>query len=127
MFDIGKEFGPDGWFNIACQVRRGADPELTDLASTLRGKQPVPSEVRAYVADILEGKHKRKRGRKAPDAVEHGKKLLRRMALAERVRRWKRVFEKKVRQTQCLSRGPGQGRGRIWDFRERIGQILLST
>ena len=95
MMDLSTHFGPEGWGLIEYQVRRGNDPDLAELAKTLRGKQPVPPQVRSYLGDLIEGKRKRKRGRKALAPSERAIKQIREFSLAERVRRWKRVFEKR--------------------------------
>jgi hypothetical protein len=64
MADLDELFGPSAWGPIQDQLRRGEDPEISELAQALRGDQPVPEEVRLYVADLLENKKKRKRGPK---------------------------------------------------------------
>ena len=65
MFDLTKEFGPGSWREIERQIRCGDDPPMDELASTIRASTTVPPRVvREYIADLLEGKIKRKRGRK---------------------------------------------------------------
>jgi len=64
MADLDELFGPGAWGPIQDQLRRGEDPEISEIAQALRGEQPVPKEVRLYIADLLEKKRKRKRGAK---------------------------------------------------------------
>jgi len=66
MADLDELFGPGAWEPIQNQLQSGEDPEISDIAQALRGEQPVPVEVRLYIADLLEKKKKRKRGPK-PD------------------------------------------------------------
>ena len=64
MVDLDELFGPGAWGPIQDQLRRGEDPEISEIAQALRGDQPVPAGVRSYIADLLEKKVTRKRGRK---------------------------------------------------------------
>lgn len=85
MMDIGKTFGPEGWGSMEYLVLKGKDPDISELAFALRGGQPVPSEIRTYLADLLEGKRKRKRGRKQVDPSKRAAMRFRQQLLAERV------------------------------------------
>ena len=64
MADLDELFGPGAWGPIQDQLRRGEDPEISDIAQALRGEWPVPEDVRSYIANLLEGKIKRKTGSK---------------------------------------------------------------
>ena len=79
-------------------VLKGNDPDIKELALALRGGRPPPSVIRIYLADLLEGKRKRKRGRKRADP---SKGFLRKRSLADRVFRWKRVLENRYGKTNA--------------------------
>ncbi len=70
MADLEELFGPEAWGPIQDQLKRGEDPEISEIAQALRGEQPVPGEVRLYIADLLEKKKKRKRGPKVDTSDE---------------------------------------------------------
>ncbi len=73
MVDLDELFGPGAWGPIQDQLRRGEDPDLSDIAKALRCDQPVPTDVRDYIADLLEKKIRRKRGPKVDKS--DGKKI----------------------------------------------------
>ncbi len=81
MADLDELFGPEAWGPIADELKRGEHPPLPDIAQALRGSQPIPHDVRCYIADWLDRKLKRKRGRK-PDK-----------SLGRKTRNWRLIFE----------------------------------
>lgn len=81
MADLDELFGPQAWGPIADELKRGEHPPLPDIAQALRGSQPIPHDVRCYIADWLDRILKRKRGRK-PDK-----------SLGRRTRNWRLIFE----------------------------------
>ena len=73
MADLDELFGPGAWRPIQDQLRRGEDPDLSDIAKAMRCDQPVPTDVRDYIANLLENKIHRKRGPKVDKS--DGKKI----------------------------------------------------
>ena len=61
--DINKEIPPDAWGSIERLVEMGQHPDPKVLAEKLRGDYPIPAAVRAYLADLIERKIRRPRGR----------------------------------------------------------------
>ena len=100
MADLDTLFGPEAWGPIQDQLKRGEDPEISDIALALRGSQEIPHDVRCYIAGLLDGTIKRKRGRKAP-SVE---RKLRDWAVREEVRLW---IEVSKRAKRCGITTPG--------------------
>ena len=98
MLDFDKHYGPEGWGYMESLVLKGNDPDIKELALALRGGRPPPSVIRIYLADLLEGKRKRKRGRKRADP---SKGFLKKRSLADRVFRWKRVLENRYGKTNA--------------------------
>ena len=94
MADLNELFGPEAWKHIQDQLERGEHPELTEIARVLRGRQPVPHDVRCYIAGLLEGKIERKRGRKV-DKSEL--KRLRNWALRSELNLWIEVCKRAER------------------------------
>ena len=46
MADLDELFGPESWMSIQNELKRGEDPEISEIALALRGSQPVPHDVR---------------------------------------------------------------------------------
>jgi hypothetical protein len=63
-----------GWQSIEQMLLRGESPHLDDLAAQLRGNEPIPGNVRWFIADVLEGNEQLKRpGRpRNPQALSVG-------------------------------------------------------
>ncbi len=101
MEDLVELFGPEAWGPIQDQLKRGEDPLISEIALALRGSQPVPHDVRCYIAGLLEGKIKRKRGRKVDKSAQ---KKLRDMALMFEVTHWMNVC---MRARRCGITTPG--------------------
>ena len=85
MADLNELFGPEAWGPIQDQLKRGEHPELTEIARALRGHQSIPHDVRCYMADWLDGKLKRKPGRKPDKSIQ---RRFRDWALISEVNRW---------------------------------------
>ena len=94
MADLNELFGPEAWGPIQDQLKRGEHPELTEIARALRGHQSIPHDVRCYMADWLDGKLKRKRGRKPDKSIE---RRLRDWALISEVNLWIEVCKRAER------------------------------
>ena len=94
MVDIGELFGPEAWKPIQEQLRRDEDPELSEIALALRGRQPIPHDVRCYIADLLERKIQRKRGRRVDRSDS---KKLRDMAIFYYIDYWIEVCKRAQR------------------------------
>ncbi len=94
MADLDKLFGPGAWGPILDQLRRDEDPEISEIAQALRGEQPVPGEVRLYIADLLEKKKKRKRG---PKVDRSDRKKIRVLWVRYEVDHWVRVCNRAKR------------------------------
>jgi hypothetical protein len=92
MADIDELFGPGAWGPILDELRRGEDPHLADIAQALRGNQPPPTEVRCYIADVLEKKIHRKTGPKKNEI-----KKFRDLFLKVQVEHWKEVHKRAKR------------------------------
>lgn len=52
----------DGWGAIVYAIKRGKFVENERFVRPLRGEQPIPREVREYLADVFSGLKKRARG-----------------------------------------------------------------
>ncbi len=94
MADLDQLFGPESWGAIQNKLKRGEDPEKSEIALALRGSQPVPHDVRCYIADLLEGKIKLKRG---PKVDTSDQKRLRDFALRSHIHHWIEVCERAQR------------------------------
>lgn len=94
MEDLAELFGPEAWGPILDQLRRGEDPEISEIARALRGKQSVPEEVRLYIADLLEKKKKRRRGPKVDRSDRNKERYLR---VIYEVRHWIEVCKRAQR------------------------------
>ena len=101
MADLEELFGPEGWVLIQYQLKRGGDPEIFEIALALRGSQEIPHEVRCYIAGLLDGTIKRKRG---PKADKSTKRMLRDSFVRARVNHWKEVCKRAQR---CGIKTPG--------------------
>lgn len=58
-----EDFGPDGWGPVRRSICRGEFVEPARFVGPLKGNQPIPSEVRTYLADFLGGEITPPRGR----------------------------------------------------------------
>jgi len=76
--DILKVFGPENWQRILEKIHKDGWPTDESLATALRGNQPIPQEMRDYIADRLDGTIKRKRGRQKDDSLIAAVKIFRR-------------------------------------------------
>lgn len=94
MADLDKLFGPGAWGPILNQLRHDKDPEISEIAQALRGEQPVPGEVRLYIADLLEKKKERKRG---PKVDRSDRKKIRYLWVRYEVNHWVRVCNRAKR------------------------------
>ena len=63
MSDIYSLYGEDGWGPALSALVRNEFPDKEHILNALRGNQPIPKAVRHHLADLLEGKIKRPRGR----------------------------------------------------------------
>lgn len=124
MLDFDKHYGPEGWGYMESLVLKGNDPDIKELALALRGGRPPPSVIRIYLADLLEGKRKRKRGRKRADPSKGFFKeaIIGRQGIPLEAR-----LGESIRKNKRLSRSFGKGLGGKKSFGKHIGQILLST
>ena len=68
--NIYDEFGPESWRPIIMAIEAGRDVSNERLAAALRGNQKIPAEVRALIADRLQGKGVRKRGRPIKNSLK---------------------------------------------------------
>ena len=91
MADLEELFGPEAWGLIQYQLKRGEDPEISEIALALRGSQEIPHEVRCYIAGLLDGTIKRKRG---PKADKSAGKVLRDSIVRARVNHWIEVCKR---------------------------------
>ena len=103
MADLDELFGPEAWGPIQDQLRRGEDPKISEIALALRGSQPIPYDVRLYIADLLERKIKRKRGPKVDTSAT---KRLRDFALRSQVYYWIEVCKRAERRDITTPGGP---------------------
>ena len=69
--NIYEEFGLESWRPILMAIEAGGDVTTNRLAAALRGNQEIPNEVRSIIADRLEGKSARKRGRPVNNSIHH--------------------------------------------------------
>ena len=73
MSDIYSLYGEDGWGPALSALARNKIPDKETILRALRGEQPIPNEVRQHLADLIEGKIKRPRGRSFTSAEIAGK------------------------------------------------------
>ena len=117
MADLDGLFGPESWGAIQNKLKRGEDPEKSEIALALRGSQPVPHDVRCYIADLLEGKIRRKRG---PKVDTSDQKRLRDFGLRSHIHHWIEVCERAQR---CGITTPGGAyRTALQKVSERTGK-----
>lgn len=102
MADLDELFGPGAWGPIQDLLKRGEDPEISDIAQALRGEQPVPLEVRLHIADLLEKKKKRKRG---PKTDKSARQRLRYLWVTSEVTHWIEVCKRAQRRGIPLQGG----------------------
>lgn len=103
MADLDELFGPEAWGPIQDQLKRGEDPELSEIAQPLRGERPVPAEVRSYIADLLEKKKKRKRG---PKVDKSDRSKVRYLCVRFGVAHWIEVCKRAKRRGIPVHGGP---------------------
>ena len=101
MADLEELFGPEAWGLIQYQLKRGEDPEISEIALALRGSQEIPHDVRCYIAGLLDRTIKRKRG---PKADKSARKVLRDSIVRARVNHWIEVCKRAQR---CGIKTPG--------------------
>lgn len=52
-----------GWAATLREIREGEPPHMATIAEALRGTEPVPDEVRAFLSDFIIGAYRLPRGR----------------------------------------------------------------
>ncbi len=57
------------WMPTEMEITKGEFPHLPTLAQALRGDDPLPGPVRMFLADFVEGKVKKLRGKGRPKAA----------------------------------------------------------
>ena len=103
MADLEELFGPEAWGPIQDQLKRGENPDLSEIATALRGSQEIPHDVRCYIAGLLDGTIKRKRG---PKVDKSASKRLRDFALRSQVYYWIEVCKRAERCDITTPGGP---------------------
>lgn len=95
-----SELGKLAWPRIERTLEAGEHPRMGAIIDALRDEKtgPVPKEIRNYLADLLEGRKNRPRGRPTSSVSEKFWAQSMRSYWAHRVFRWKRVIEKRYHQ-----------------------------
>jgi hypothetical protein len=81
-----SDFKPDSWLQIVFAIRRGEHPSQADIGTAIersvRDGEAIPREAMIYVARLLKGELKRRRGAQRKNSLEQAEGASRKLRLA---------------------------------------------
>ena len=55
IYEASEAFGMRHWYDLGYEICEGSFPSKAEVAEALKGQVPVPSPIRMFLADFLEG------------------------------------------------------------------------
>lgn len=106
------------WWLLRRRFELNDPPPPEAVALAVRHGGPIPDDMRGHIADMLEGKAKRRRGPKRFHSMYDPAAGRDRLAWAYRVVRWKRVYEREKARTGKMM---DAYRSALWKVSEESG------